>query len=143
MRYAITLCAFLVAVPVVAEAVGPVVTPAACSVTWDAPQVNVDGSNLADLKEYRVFVANDAVTVAAMTTPTATLPAPAQDPAVGATATWACGSLPPAQYYVQAEAVDLAGNRSARPVPFPFVVQTGAPLPDTVAPDRPRNLRMP
>jgi hypothetical protein len=128
----------LLALPMMADAQTqtPItVKQSTCTVTWDAPQANTDGTNLTDLKEYWVYV---GTTLSGMTNVTAVVSAPAQDPAPGATASWPCKSLPiGVNHYVQIESVDTTGNRSARTAPLgPFV------LLDDVSPLTPTSIRL-
>lgn len=130
MRILLTIALLLVAGPAWAQT-GVTVKQSTCTATWTAPQTNADGTNLADLKEYGVYV---GVALNAMTTITAVVPAPAADPAAGATATWPCKSLVPGSYFIQVDAVDTSGNRSARTAAVPFVL---IPDPDVVPPSAP------
>ena len=114
---------------------GPVVKQSTCLASWDAPQTNTDGSNLNDLKEYRVYYA-PGITVPANIAPFVILPAPELDPPSGRQGQWACRTLPLGQGALAVTAVDTAGNESARSNPFPFV------LADDVAPLAPANLRV-
>lgn len=113
-------------------------TTANCTVTWTAPQTSVDGSNLADLKEYGVYVtlANTAFPA----TPTAVVTAPALDPVAGATALWDCKNLAVGSYIVQVDAVDTGGLRSPRSGVVPFSLT--APPPPNVAPSAPVGLQV-
>lgn len=117
----------------VAWADGVVVNQATCQATWTAPQTNTDGTNLADLREYGVYVAATLQDLAALTAPTAIVAAPELDPPAGKTMTWlGCRQLAVGQWYAQIDAVDTSGNRSARTVPpVPFVVR------DAVSPQAP------
>ena len=115
---------------------GPVVKQSTCAVSWVAPQLSADGSNLADLKEYRVYYSAGITVPATVTAPIAIVPAPAQDPAAGATGTWPCKTLPLGQGAVTVTATDTAGNESVRPASFPFI------LADDVSPQAPQNLQV-
>lgn len=111
---------------------GPIINQATCSGTWSAPQTNTDGTNLNDLKEYGVYVAPSLPALAALTSPTAIIAAPQLDPPAGATAIWTgCRQLAVGQFYMQVDAVDTSGNRSARSATAPFV------LADAVSPQAP------
>ena len=120
-----------VAIPASAQAVNQ----ATCLVSWTAPQTNADGTNLADLKEYGVYV---GTALNLMTTVTAVVPAPNADPVAGATASWSCKALVPGSYFVQVDAVDTTGNRSVRTAAVPFSVV----VPDVVAPSAPTGLQV-
>ena len=121
----------LLLVPTLAFAEGSVVKQSTCTITWTAPQVNADGTPLADLKEYGVYLGPSP---ASLTAPVAVVAAPAPDPATGATASLSCKGLAPGQYYAQVDAVDAAGNRSGRTPVVPFVSQ------DDVSPQAPTGL---
>lgn len=123
----------LLLVPALASAEGPVVKQAACTLKWDVPQLNDDGTNLGDLKEFGVYVAADPTT---LTAPVAVVPATAADPAAGATASWSCVGLPIGQQSAQVDAVNMTGKRSPRSAPFPFTVAADA------SPQAPSNLRL-
>ena len=86
----------LLLVPTLAFAEGVVVKQSTCMITWTAPQVNADGTPLADLKEYGVYLGPSP---ASLTAPVAVVAAPAPDPATGATASLSCKGLAPGQYY--------------------------------------------
>jgi len=135
----LALLLLAVAMPMTAWAQGPVVNQSTCTVTVDAPQTNTDGTNLTDLAGYRYYVAPDMVALAALTTPTFTLAAPAADPPAGATATVSCKTLTPGPWVVAVTAFDTATppNESARSVAFPFVLR------DDVSPRTPSNVRTP
>lgn len=132
MKIALIVLAILVA-PVLAWADGPVVKQSTCVLTWEAPQTNADGTNLADLKEYGVYIGTAPNLMAA---PVAVVPAPSSDPVAGVSISWSCSHLPLGQQYAQVDAVDLAGNRSTRTALLPFV------LAEDVAPAAPTNLRI-
>lgn len=126
----LALALLLIASPSWAD--GVVVAADKCSATWLAPQTNADGSNLADLKEYGVYVASSAAAVAALATPTYVVASPELDPATGRTVKWDCSNkLAIGQYYAQIDAVDTSGNRGGRTVVVPFVVR------DAVSPQVP------
>ena len=134
MRIILAAFAVVVLIGGQAWADGPVVKQSSCGVSWTAPQQSADGSNLADLKEYRVYVAATAVGLAAQTAPIAVVPAPEVDPPAGKTGAWPCKSLAIGQWYVTVTAADTAGNESVRPAAFPFV------LADDVSPQAPGSL---
>ena len=119
-------------IPSLAFAEGPILKQSACVLTWNVPQLNTDGSNLADLKEFGIYV---GAALNAMTTPVAVVTVAVPDPAAGATASWSCAGLPIGQKYAQIDAVDTAGNRSGRSAVLPFE------LADDVSPQPPTNLR--
>lgn len=121
----LALGAALVGVP---EAPVEAASNTACTITWTAPQTNADGTNLTDLKEYGVYIGANP---AALTVPTAVVPAPSADPAVGATATYDCRALAVGNYVAQIDAADANGNRSVRSAVVPFSVTDG------VAPSKP------
>ena len=123
-----------VAVPAWAD--GVVVKQSTCKLQWDAPQANVDGSNLADLAAYDVYIASTPAAVAALTVPTAVVTAPELDPPAAKIGEWPCSALPAAQYYAQVRARDTGGNASGRTPALPFVSQ------DDVSPQVPGNLRL-
>ena len=130
MRTLLVLIALLV--PSLAFAEGPILKQSACVLTWNVPQLNTDGSNLADLKEFGVYIGSSP---SAMAAPVAVVPVAVPDPATGATASWSCAGLPIGQKYAQVDAVDSAGNRSGRSAVLPFE------LADDVSPQPPTNLR--
>lgn len=117
-----------------AYADGPVVKQSTCTATWTAPQTNTDGSNLADLKEYRIYYSPGITVPPTVTAPFAVVPAPELDPPAGRQGTWPCKTLPIGQGAVTVTAVDTAGNESARSAVFPFI------LADDVSPQPPTNL---
>jgi hypothetical protein len=127
----------LISTPVWAQ--GPVINQSTCSMSWDAPQTNADGTNLTDLAGYRVYVAPSLTALAALTTPTFTVPAGAGDPPAGATGTTPCKTLANGAWVVAVTAFDTSTppNESARSTPFPFVLR------DDVSPSVPSNVRMP
>lgn len=132
MRILCALAVWLCLGVAVAEAqTGPVVKQSTCTATWPAPQVSADGTNLADLKEYRVYVASTVAGLTPTLAPTAVVPAPAGDPAAGATGTWSCKSLAPGQWFLTVAAADTSGNEGVRSPISPFVstddVAPGAP----------------
>ena len=131
--------AALLLLPTLVWAQGPVINQSTCTVSWDAPQTNGDASNLIDLAGYRVYAAPTVAALAALTVPTATVPAPVADPPAGATGTWSCRSLAPGLWVVAASAFDTAvpPNESGRTAAFPFVQR------DDVSPSAPSNVRMP
>jgi hypothetical protein len=113
----------------------PTVNPS--TLTWDAPQTNTDGTQLTDLKEYRVYVGTSP---SGPWTQVAVIVAPDANPIAGATAasllsTW--GTLAsPGNYYTTVVAVDTSLNVGPVAIPVPFV------LGDAVAPSSPLNLRL-
>ena len=114
-----------------AQTEGPLVNQSTCLATWTAPQSNTDGSNLADLKEYGLYVAPTRAALAALTAPLAIVAAPELDPPAGKTGVWPCATLALGQWYIQVDAVDTASNRSARSGVAPFVLR------DAVSPQAP------
>ena len=113
----IVLAVIGVALASPALAAGPI-NPTTATVTQ--PQTNTDGSNLTDLALIR-FCAGTSPT--APLTTCVTVAAPAGDPAAGATSSTPLSAFSLAadgQYYVDAEAEDTAGNRSARATRVPF-----------------------
>jgi hypothetical protein len=122
-----------------ARAQVPVVNQSSCSLSWDAPQTNVDGTNLIDLAGYRVYAAATAALLATVTVPFATVPAPELDPPAGKSGTWVCKTLPVGPVVVAITAFDTAvpPNESARTPPFPFVLR------DDVSPSAASNVRTP
>ena len=133
MRFVIAV-ALVFAAASVAWADGPVVKQSTCTATWTAPQTNTDGTNLGDLKEYRIYVAPTLAALAVLTVPTAVVPAPELDPPLGKTGSWPCKTLPLGQGYATVTAADTAGNESVRATVFPFI------LADDVSPQPPGNL---
>ena len=133
------LLAALLLLPALAWAQGPVVNQSTCTTSWDAPQTNGDASNLIDLAGYRVYAAPTVAALAALTVPTAIVPALAADPPVGATGTWSCQSLSPGSWVWTVTAFDteVPPNESGRTAAFPFVQR------DDVSPSAPSNVRMP
>src|SRR3972149_2312668 len=119
----ILLLGLVFAAPVLA--IGPVVG-ASCSMSWTEPQTNTDGSNLADLKEYRIYVTQPPGLYGS--TAAKTVQAPAADPPTGATVQTPCPpGIPQGQNYATVIAVDTAGNPSPRSNESPFVLDTVAP----------------
>jgi hypothetical protein len=138
MRTLLVLIALLLA-PAVAFAEGVVVKKSTCLLTAVAPQSSEDGSNLADLKEYRIYVAATPAELPPPTGPTtmvpiAVVPAPELDPPAGRILTWPCTALALGQWWVTASAVDTSGNEGARAAFVPFV---SSPDPDVVPPSAP------
>lgn len=131
MKKIVLIAAALFLLPGYVYADGVVVKQSTCTATWTAPQTNADGTNLADLREYRVFVAPTAAGLTATLAPVAVVPAPALDPPAGATAQFSCKSLAPGQWYITVSAVDTGGNEGVRSPIVPFVST------DDVAPSAP------
>lgn len=116
---------FLVLSVATAVAIGPVVG-AGCKLEWTEPQTNTDGSNLADLAEYRIFISQTSGTYGA--TPAKVIPAPAADPPTGAVVNTPCPSgIPQGQNFAVLVAADTAGNSSPRSNEAPFFLDTVAP----------------
>ena len=136
------LMALALLIPALAFAEGPVVDKATCTVSWDAPTTNADGTPLADLAGYDVYLGDSPADVAA-SGPLAQVLAPSPSPVAGATVTWPCSGLAARQHYLQLAAYDLVGNRSARTPVFPFVVQITVPPPTDPAPSAPTRVRIP
>lgn len=132
---ALLLVALFLTLPLIAEAqTGPTVRQSTCTVTWPAPQTNADGTNLADLKEYRVYAASTAAGLTPTLAPVAIVPAAFADPPAGALFVWPCKTLATGQWFVTATAVDTSGNEGVRSPIGPFVL---IPDPDVVAPSAP------
>lgn len=127
----------LLAVPASAQVV-PVINQSTCSMSWDAPQTNADGTLLTDLAGYHVYVAPTVAALATLTTPTFTVAA-AGDPPAGATGTTSCKTLANGAWVWAATAFDTStpANESVRTAAFPFVLR------DDVSPSAPSNGRMP
>lgn len=128
MKILLTLALLLLVATAPAFAAGPVIRPSNCGINngsgWDAPQLNNDGSNLTNLKEYRLYISTEQVDVTTVTTPFLVIPAPEADPPAGKRMFLAvgwCRGLPVGQMYAQVEAVTLSGAVSARTAPYPFV----------------------
>ena len=114
---ALLALALVTLLPAVALAAGPI-NPTTATVT--DPQTNTDGSNLTDLALIR-FCAGTSATLPLTTC--VTVAVPAADPAAGATSSTPLSAFAltaDGQYYVDAEAQDTAGNRSARTTRVPF-----------------------
>lgn len=126
MKLVLTILIVLVSASVV-FADGVVVKQSTCKVDWDAPQTNADNTNLADLKEYGVYVTTTTTPLPPGSAPTAVVAAPELDPVAGRTGQWQCNQLVPGQYYVQIDAVDTSANRSVRSPMLPFVSKDDVP----------------
>ena len=115
---------FVLPIPT-AQATGPVVG-ATCTFTWTEPQTNSDGTNLADLKEYRLLISQTSGAYGVVAAKI--IPAPLADPAAGSVLTSACPSgIPQGQNFAVMIAVDLGGNTSVFSNEAPFVFDTVAP----------------
>ena len=123
MKTLLVLVGLMIAVPAWAQALGPV-NPAVVEAL--APQINADGSTLTDLASVQFCEGTSAT---AVLTNCVTVLAPA-DPPAGAlvsspmTAFTLTGD---GQHYIDASAVDTAGNRSARTARVPFELNRQAP----------------
>jgi hypothetical protein len=86
-----------------------------CVVKWTRPQTNTDGTQLADLGGYLIFLARQPGQYD-FGNPHATPPAAATE--------YLCSNMAVSlgQYYVVMRAVDISGNQSANSVEVPFVV---------------------
>jgi hypothetical protein len=113
--------------PVIGTAVGPLVSPTNCELTWVAP-TNPDGTPLEALDSYRIYLSRTSG-VYDYATP---LASPAKDATKAFCAT--LGALPLGQWYVVMRSADASGHESANSQEVPFeVVQAAAP--DVTAPD--------
>ena len=127
----------LLLVPAISWAQALTIKQSTCTATWTAPQTNTDGTNLNDLKEYRVYYGISVIALAASTVPVATVLAPELDPPAGKTGTWPCKTLPLGTGFMAVTAADTAGNESAKSGAFgPFV------LADDVSPQAPSGLTL-
>lgn len=124
MKTLLTIALLLVAGPAWAQVT---VKQSTCVYTATAPQTNADGTNLTDLKEYRIYYATTLAGLTATIPPFAVVPAPAADPAPGALLTWPCKTLPLGPGVITATAVDLGGNEGARVSVIPFSLQDDVP----------------
>jgi len=150
MRTLILLAALLL-LPTLAGAEGVEVFKSTCKATVTAPQTKADGTNLDNLKEYGVYVADStaalvkakpkAVKPGALVgaAPMATVPAAEPDPIAARTATWDCSGLSLGQKYIQFDAVNVNGTRSVRTAALPFLLKADPPPPD-VGPSAPTGL---
>ena len=132
-RVVLLMLALLLVGPVMdAGAVGPVVSPATCAITWTAPSTNVDGTPLVDLARYEVQVGSAPGT---FSSPAVAVPVVAPAPVPGSSVTWLCVGVTDGQRYARVRAVDLAGNPSAWTAEVPFLF-------DAVAPAAPTGVRV-
>lgn len=114
------------------HAVGPVVGAGTCSLTWDAPTTNANGTPLTDLARYEVQVGTAPGTFAQ---PPVAVGASGPAPAPGTVVAWPCAGVTDGQRYARVRACDLAGNCSAWTTEIPFVF-------DAVPPAAPTNVRI-
>ena len=120
----LALAILVFAIP--AFAAGPI-NPTTATVTL--PQTNTDGSNLTDLALIRFCVGTSPT---APLTACVTVASPAGDPAPDTTLSTPLSAFTlttDGQYYLDAEAEDTAGNRSARATRVPFERNLIAPSP--------------
>lgn len=124
-NYIIALSILLATFTTPAFAIGPVVG-GSCTFEWTEPQTNTDGSVLADLFEYRLYISQTSGAYGA--TPAKVIPAPLANPALGSILTTVCPpGIPQGQNYAVMTAVDLGGNASAFSIEAPFGFDTVAP----------------
>lgn len=126
------LVAMLMVASVAEAQVGPVCKKTTCKVMFTEPQTNTDGSNLNDLREYRIYVATSVANLAAMATPTFVVPAANPDPVAGGVVTFTgIRNLAVGQWFMQVSAADISGNEGGRTASAPFFLQ------DDVSPSLP------
>jgi len=106
-----------------AEADGQILP--SCEYQWTQPTLNMDGSPLVDLKEFRVYMATSPGSAGVRM---ATVPAPAAAPIDGAVYKWGCsGNIVDGQKYATVTAVNLQNVESTRSNEVPFVLQRPIP----------------
>lgn len=124
-------CALSILMVPVAWSAGPIQGPGKCSLTWQAPITNEDGTPLTDLSHYNLYISQ---TKGQFTTPTVAVPAASPAPAAGTDVTYDCRglTLTAGQKWWTVRAVDQVGNISANGMPAPEAVADGATQADGV-----------
>jgi len=119
MRRILISLLLTLALPLGVQAIGPILSPAGCTLTWTAPTQNADGTPLTDLAAFRLYIGTAPGVYPP--TPTAVITISNPTPAPGTVVRWNCAGLSDGQKYANVRGVDLANNEAAPSNEFPFV----------------------